>query len=94
MKINQYTSRDFYLSAYLLAAGHALESHQKDASGKTTFVFRSTPELNKQIQQYYGLDAIVNPVEYGNALRSLKSIIHAEQMTNENKYYELNNRPY
>jgi hypothetical protein len=87
MKIQNYTSRDFYLSAFLLAAGHALESYQKDSTGKTIFVFRSTPELNQQIQKFYALEAVVNPVEYGNALRSLKSIIHAEQITNEDKNY-------
>jgi hypothetical protein len=87
MNMNNYTSRDFYLSAYLLAVGHALETYRKDTTGKTTFVFQSTPELNKQIQKYYGLDALVNPVEYANALRSLKSMIHAEQVTNEDTYY-------
>jgi hypothetical protein len=87
MKTNQYTSRDFYLSAYLLAVGNSLETYQKDYTGKTTFVFRSTPELNKQIQEFYALEALVNPVEYGNALRNLKSMIHAVQNTDENKNY-------
>jgi hypothetical protein len=87
MKIQNYTSRDFYLSAYLLAVGSELESYQKDTTGKTTFVFRSTPELNKQIQKFYALEAMINPVTYGNALRNLKSMIYAEQNTNKDKYY-------
>ncbi len=87
MQINHYSSRDFYLTAYLLATGNPLERYQKDATGKTTFVFLSTPELNQQIHKFYALEALVNPVEYGNALRSLKSLIHAEQITNANKQH-------
>lgn len=87
MIINKYTSRDFYLSAYLLAVGNELETYEKDNTGKTIFVFRSTPELIKEIQRFYALEAMINPVTYGNALRNLKSMIYAEQNTNKDKYY-------
>jgi hypothetical protein len=87
MQPTQYSSRDFYLSAYLLAMGNSLEMHKKDAGGKTLFVFESTPELNQQIHRFYALEAQICPVQYGNALRNLKSIIHADENTDENKQY-------
>jgi hypothetical protein len=87
MITNQYTNRDFYLSAYLLAIGNELETYQKESGGLTTFVFRSTPELINHIHKFYAREALINPVEYGNALRNLKSMIHAEQITNKDKNY-------
>ena len=63
----QYRSRDFYLCGYLLSTGHQLQSHSRD-NGITTFIFKDTSTLQS---------AMVNPVEYGQSLRSLKSIIHS-----------------
>ena len=81
---NTYTSRDFYLSAYLIAAGNDLQTYSKDAMGLTTFIFLNSQELLEHVRKYYSLEAMVNPVEYGNAQRSLKSIIHEKETTHPN----------
>ena len=84
---NTYTSRDFYLSAYLIATGNELAQYSKDAGNLTTFVFRNSQELLEHVRRFYALEASINPVVYGNALRSLKSIIHANTIPNH-KYVE------
>ena len=84
---NTYTSRDFYLSAYLIATGNELAQYTKDAGNLTTFVFINSQPLLDAVRKFYGLEALINPVVYGNALRSLKSIIHEKQTTNPNKTY-------
>ena len=72
----KYQSKDFYLAAFLIASGATLLGYEKSA-GLTNFEFEETDTLNSLIQKYYGFKAIVNPVTYGNALRTLKTIIHS-----------------
>ena len=73
---NKYLTKDFYLSAFLLASGMTLIAFEKSA-GLTNFEFEETDTLNSLIQNYYGFKAFVNPVAYGNAIRTLKTIIHS-----------------
>jgi hypothetical protein len=87
---NQYTSRDFYLSAYLIATGAELAEYERDPMGLTTFVFRGDNNLSENVRKFYALEALVSPVVYGNALRNLKSIIHANTKPNTN--YEYNRK--
>ena len=82
MQNKNYLTRDFYLAAYIIASGIELRSSFKH-KGLTTFVFPESNELQQLVRQFYGLDALVNPVTYGNALRNLKSVIHAESKPNE-----------
>ena len=90
---NTYTSRDFYLSAFLVATGNELCDHKRDAGKLTTFVFNNSAELQQQVKKFYALEALINPIVYGNALRSLKSIIHETHITKPNyKYVEQFNK--
>jgi hypothetical protein len=79
---NTYTSRDFYLSAYLIATGNELAQYRKDAGNLTTFIFHNSHELQQSVRKFYALEAVIDPVVYGDALRSLKSIIHANTKPN------------
>ncbi len=79
---NTYTSRDFYLSAYIIATGNELLQYTKDAGGLTTFIFTNSQDLQQEVKKFYALEALVNPVVYGNAIRTLKSIIHENLITN------------
>ena len=78
---NNYTSRDFYLAAYLVASGIELSKHER-IDGLTTFYFYNSQALQNLVNDFYALKAVVNPVTYGNALRNLKTIIHASSNTN------------
>jgi hypothetical protein len=82
--MKNYQTKDFYLSSFLLASGFRLAGHLKQA-GLTIFQFDDSSELNNHIEKYYGFTANVNPITFGNAMRTLKSIIHAN--TNENEQY-------
>ena len=72
-----YTTVNFYLCAYLLSTGMALTDHWKDGH-QTVFGFDESAELDQRIQEYFSMQARVEPIAYGNAVRNLKSIIHAD----------------
>ena len=76
MTENTYQSRDFYLSGYLLAIQQKLLSHTRD-NRITTFIFQDTNDLQEAVERYYNMSANVNPVVYGQSLRSLKSLIYS-----------------
>jgi len=42
----------------------------------TTFEFEDSERAQDLITQYYGLQAVINPATYANAIRNLKSILH------------------
>jgi hypothetical protein len=71
----EYSTKDFYLTAYLIASGFSLHGHVK-REGLTVFIFEETPTLTDSVRRYYGFQATVNPISHGNAMRTLKSIIH------------------
>ncbi len=89
MKNNLYTTRDFYLAAYLLSQNYPLAGHIKN-NGLTEFQFEASEKLNDDIEKYYGFTATTNPITFSNAQRSLKSIIHKD--TNEYTRYHSQSR--
>ena len=79
-------TKDFYLSSYLIANGcNLLDNIVED--GVTTFVFEKNVEVKKLIGNYYSLKSKVEPMSYGQAIRTLKSVIHASR-TNSKSYKE------
>ena len=77
-----YDSRDFYLSGFLLASNEKLIDYWR-TNGITTFIFEQTDRLNELIRKYYSMDAVINPIIYGQSLKNLKSIIYSNENTNE-----------
>lgn len=55
--------------------------------GVTTFVFQKSDEIKKLIGNYYSLKSRVEPMAYSQAIRSLKSILHASK-SNAKSYKE------
>ena len=73
-----YSSKDFYLSSFLMANDcNLLDNIVED--GVTTFVFEMNDEVKKLIGNYYSLKSRVEPMAYGQAIRTLKSVIHASK---------------
>ena len=88
---NNFNTKDFYLTAFLLASGFKLLGHSKNA-GLTTFEFDDTAKLNNAIVTYYGFSSTVEPITYGNAMRTLKSIIH-ENTNGIEQYHSQSRKP-
>jgi len=85
--MDTYTNRDFYLSSYLLAAGMQLKSFFK-TDGITTFEFDNSEKLQDLVQEYYSMNAFVNAMQYGSAIKNLKSVIHSNTNTKSNNNNE------
>ena len=87
----QFETKDFYLSAFLLASGFKLRGHTKNA-GLTTFEFEETQKLTNAIVTYYGFSSTVEPITFGNTMRTLKSIIH-ENTNGIEQYHSQSRKP-
>ena len=86
-KMDTYTNRDIYLSSYLIATGIQLKSFRK-TDGITTFEFDNTERLQQLVTNYYSMNASVNAMQYGSAIKNLKSVIHANTNSKSNYNYE------
>ena len=78
-----YSNRDFYLSAYLIAEGYKLTSHIRN-EGITTFHFTADENIEEIIDSYYSMQALVSPLAYSSAIRSLKTVIHSSNSNSIN----------
>ena len=81
---NEYKSQDFYLCAFLMAAGVQLRSYHKE-NRSTVFIFEKDNKLDELIGDFYSMRASVNPVSYGQSIKNLKSIIHSNTNINSNQ---------
>ena len=88
--MDSYTNRDFYLSSYLIAAGVPMKSYQK-TNGITTFEFDNSEKLQQLITKYYSMNASVEPMAYGSAIKNLKSVIHSNTYTKSHTHNERSN---
>ena len=75
--MESYTTRDFYLASYLIEKGENYEDVFLANHNTTEFLFLQSKELQELVEQFYTQKALVNPMSYGNTLRSVKSIIHS-----------------
>ena len=82
--MRNYSNQDFYLSAYLLTTGYKLIEHTR-SQGLTTFTFESNDNIENAVAEYYSMNAKVEPMKYGNSIRSLKSIIHSYSTSTSNR---------
>jgi len=82
--MRNYSNQDFYLSAYLLTTGYKLIEHTR-SQGLTTFTFESTNDIHDAVAEYYSMNAKVEPMKYGNSIRTLKSIIHSYSTSTSNR---------
>ncbi len=87
-----FENTDFYSSAFLLAAGEELISTYKQGS-QTVFVFNDSDTLGDHLNNYFTMQATVNASRYAQSIKSLKSIIHGNRITNQQiTDYEFNRK--
>ena len=82
-----YANKDFYISSYLIAEGFELADYFRE-NGFTTFIFVETDDLIEAIRKFHSLSALIEPVRYGNAIKSLKTLIHSEKISNSKSNYK------
>jgi hypothetical protein len=75
--MEHYATRDFYLASYLIEEGKNYADVHLANHNTTEFLFLQSKELRGLVENFYTQKALVNPMSYGNTLRSVKSIIHS-----------------
>ena len=88
-----YKTTDFYLAAFLFVNGNRINETNLIGRSTTEFEFAESNELKKEVEKFYTMKASVDPLTYGSALRSIKSMIHAlkEAHTTSNSKGTTNN---
>ena len=71
--MNDFISKDLYLSSYLSSSGCRLLSHTR-IDGITMFSFERTKELERLVEAYFSLNASVNPIKYDEAMKTLRTL--------------------
>ena len=83
MNNENYITKDFNLAGYLLFKGYKLIDHPR-TNGVTMFTFEDDGSIKVSLQKYYSMEALIEPIGFGNALRTLKSVLHSHDKTNAN----------
>lgn len=73
----QYRTSDLYFAAYLQVAGVPMLNHQKNGSGKVSFIFdTSVSNIDELKRAWFNRSGRVEALPYADAIKSLKSICH------------------
>ena len=80
--MNLYTTKDFYLVAYLFLLGNQIIEAKLVTPHTTEFSFVSNEDLTLGVAQFYSQKASVDPMSYGSAFRTVKSLIHSLKTSN------------
>ena len=88
-----YVTTDFYLAAFLFVNSNPIKNTRLISRSTTEFEFAENSELKKEVEKFYTMKASVDPLTYGSAIRSIKSMIHAlkEAHTTSNSKGTTNN---
>lgn len=85
-----YTTLDFYVAAYIMSSGIPLADNWREGH-KTVFAFCENDTLDELVEEFYSLQASVEPMQYGNAIRNLKTIIHTQKSKTDSHTNQRNN---
>ena len=77
-----YSTRDFYLIAYLHYLGNRIADARLVSQNSTEFTFKVDEKLKERVNNFYSKNALVDPMDYGSSFRSIKNIIHSLKMKN------------
>ncbi len=73
-----FSTSDLNLSAVLVANGFPLEDLEKVSSGKSTFHFSKSKDLDKLVKQYLRFELTIEPHRLLNSLKALKNQMYNE----------------
>lgn len=85
MQKNKYFhTENIYLAAYLLCKGIRLERIQKSRhDGVKLFVFMDSDKVKVERVRYVSRRAKVEPIEFRDRIRDLRSLVRGERMLQE-----------
>lgn len=72
---NYFYTTDFDLSVTLICKSYTLATIDAEANGKMVFVFKNNAGLSDVVDGYWSNRILVNPLEFANARKNLKSRI-------------------
>jgi len=72
---NYFYTSDFDLSVTLICKGYILETIDAELNGKLIFVFKNNTGIGKIIDGYWSNKITVNPLEFANSRKNLKTRI-------------------
>ena len=73
---NSFESTDISLVSALLSCGCKLEAIDRSNSSRALFIIERTKELDGLIQGYWSHTLKVDPLDYFNVLREIKTRLH------------------
>lgn len=74
MDKDKYTTKDLYLTTYLVALGREVELRREGAmDNRFSFIFVKDDEIEKITDQFYQRKATVDPMGFCIAMKQLKS---------------------
>jgi hypothetical protein len=72
---NEYTTRDFYIAAFLLAKGHKIASINRDDPKRVFFAFSDFERREDLLRAFLYGEASVEPQSFISAIKTLKGKI-------------------
>ena len=78
MKIPQYKTSNFYLSAYLICKDLELIGIDREDPKRSVFIFSDSPRREEMVNQYnFGKDAWVDARRFATAIKDLKGKLYS-----------------
>ena len=70
-----YETSDFYLACFLRCTGYPLVDVRRD-SARFAFVFEQRQDPHADVMGFYNNNRTVRPIDFVEAIKSLKSLMH------------------
>ncbi len=78
---NNFTSSDFYTSAFLKATGLTLVGINKSDPRRFRFIFEDTVGRVELLEDYFAGRAAVEPRQFIAAIKELKSLMYSDALS-------------
>lgn len=75
---NEYYSTYDLALVTTISLYHPIDSIDKDNPRKSIFVFKRSKKLDELIEAYYGRELKIEPQEYFNQLKTIKSRLYSD----------------
>jgi hypothetical protein len=73
MENDKYTTKDLYLTTFLVALGREVELRREGTDNRFSFVFEKDGEIEDLTDKFYQRKASIDPMGFCIAMKQLKS---------------------